>query len=127
MRWSWSSPAQGQHSRPAGMSRTCNLGRACSPGDPGEIAEGYRNSIQTLTARLAHTDLVTIAAVNGAAVGAGFDLAIGCDLRIGSTKARFAHTFAKLGILPGDGGAWLLPRVVGWQTGHRARLHSKDG
>lgn len=94
-------------------------------GDPGEIAEGYRNSIQVLTARMAHTDLVTIAAVNGAAVGAGFDLAIGCDLRMGSTRARFAHTFAKLGILPGDGGAWLLPRVVGWQKATELALTSR--
>lgn len=84
-------------------------------GDPGTIAEGYRTTIQRLTSRMSETDLVTIAAVNGPAVGAGFDLVIGCDLRIGSTKARFAHTFSKLGILPGDGGAWLLPRVVGWQ------------
>lgn len=84
-------------------------------GDVGTIAEGYRRTIQRLTAVMAETDLVTIAAVNGPAVGAGFDLALGCDLRIGSTKARFAHTFADLGILPGDGGAWLLPRVVGWQ------------
>jgi enoyl-CoA hydratase/carnithine racemase len=84
-------------------------------GDVGEITEGYRSTIQRLTSALAETDLVTIAAVNGAAVGAGFDLAIGCDLRVGSTEARFAHTFADLGILPGDGGAWLLPRVVGWQ------------
>lgn len=84
-------------------------------GDPGTIAERYRTTIQRLTATMAETDLVTIAAVNGAAVGAGFDLALGCDLRIGSTRASFAHTFSKLGILPGDGGAWLLPRVVGWQ------------
>jgi enoyl-CoA hydratase/carnithine racemase len=84
-------------------------------GDVGTIAEGYRRTIQRLTSVMAETDLVTIAAVNGPAVGAGFDLALGCDLRIGSTKARFAHTFADLGILPGDGGAWLLPRVVGWQ------------
>ncbi len=84
-------------------------------GDPGAIAERYRTTIQRLTTTMAHTDLVTIAAVNGPAVGAGFDLVLGCDLRIGSTRARFAHTFSKLGILPGDGGAWLLPRVVGWQ------------
>ncbi|HSJ29207.1 MAG TPA: enoyl-CoA hydratase-related protein [Acidimicrobiia bacterium] len=84
-------------------------------GDPEEIAEEYRRSIQSLTKLLASTDLVTIAAVDGPAVGAGFDLVLGCDLRIGSTSARFAHTFVDLGILPGDGGAWLLPRVVGWQ------------
>jgi enoyl-CoA hydratase/carnithine racemase len=84
-------------------------------GDVGTIAEGYRRTIQRLTTVMAETDLVTIAAVNGPAVGAGFDLALGCDLRVGSTHARFAHTFSDLGILPGDGGAWLLPRVVGWQ------------
>lgn len=84
-------------------------------GDPEQIVEAYRRTIQTLTTTLATTDLVTIAAVNGAAVGAGFDLVLGCDLRVGGTSARFAHTFVDLGILPGDGGAWLLPRVVGWQ------------
>ncbi|MEX1004421.1 MAG: enoyl-CoA hydratase-related protein [Acidimicrobiia bacterium] len=84
-------------------------------GDPEQLVESYRRTIQTLTTTLATTDLVTIAAVNGPAVGAGFDLALGCDLRLGGTSARFGHTFVDLGILPGDGGAWLLPRVVGWQ------------
>ncbi|HKX76254.1 MAG TPA: enoyl-CoA hydratase-related protein [Acidimicrobiia bacterium] len=84
-------------------------------GSPAEITEGYRTSIQRLTRLLLSTDLVTIAAVNGPAIGAGFDLALGCDLRLGSPTARFAHTFVQLGIIPGDGGAWLLPRVVGWQ------------
>jgi len=84
-------------------------------GSPDEINEGYRVSIQRLTSAVLSTDLVTIAAVNGPAVGAGFDLVLGCDLRVGSTAASFAHTFIDLGIIPGDGGAWLLPRVVGWQ------------
>ncbi|HEX2153434.1 MAG TPA: enoyl-CoA hydratase-related protein [Acidimicrobiia bacterium] len=84
-------------------------------GTPQEISESYRSTIQQLTRSLLTTDVVTIAAVNGPAVGAGFDLVLGCDLRIGSTEAWFAHTFAELGIVPGDGGAWLLPRVVGWQ------------
>lgn len=84
-------------------------------GEPEQIVESYRRTIQTLTTTLATTDLVTIAAVGGPAVGAGFDLVLGCDLRLGGTSARFAHTFVDLGILPGDGGAWLLPRVVGWQ------------
>ncbi|HEX6220277.1 MAG TPA: enoyl-CoA hydratase-related protein [Acidimicrobiia bacterium] len=84
-------------------------------GSPAEMTEKYRETIQQLTRFLATTDLVTIAAVNGPAVGAGFDLVLGCDLRIGSRNARFAHTFIEMGIIPGDGGAWLLPRVVGWQ------------
>ena len=54
----------------------------------------------------------TIAAVNGPAIGAGFDLSCMCDFRIGSTKALFGETFVNLGIIPGDGGAWFLQRVV---------------
>ncbi len=84
-------------------------------GNPFEISEKYRESIQQLTRFMATTDLVTIAAVNGPAIGAGFDLVLGCDLRLGTSRARFAHTFIEMGIIPGDGGAWLLPRVVGWQ------------
>ena len=84
-------------------------------GSPFEITEKYRETIQQLTRMLATTDLITIAAVNGPAIGAGFDMVLGCDLRIGTSRARFAHTFIEMGIIPGDGGAWLLPRVVGWQ------------
>lgn len=84
-------------------------------GDPYDLGEGYRETIQQLTRTLVNTDLVTIAAVNGPAIGAGFDIALACDLRVGAPTARFAHTFIDLGILPGDGGAWLLTRVVGSQ------------
>lgn len=94
-------------------------------GTPAEITEGYRLSIQRLTRVMATTDVVTIAAVNGPAVGAGFDLVLGCDLRLGSTDAWFAHTFVDLGIIPGDGGAWLLPRVVGWQRAAEIALTSR--
>jgi len=55
-----------------------------------------------------------IAAVNGPAIGAGCDLACMCDLRIAGESARFAESFVKVGIVPGDGGAWLLPRIVGF-------------
>lgn len=54
-----------------------------------------------------------IAAVNGPAVGAGCDLALMCDIRIASNTAFFAESFVKLGLIPGDGGAWLLPRAIG--------------
>lgn len=94
-------------------------------GTPDEITEGYRRSIQRLTRAMLATDLATIAAVNGPAVGAGFDLALTCDLRIGSESAHFAHTFVDLGIIPGDGGAWLLPRVVGWQRASELAFTSR--
>ena len=55
----------------------------------------------------------TIAAVNGAAVGVGFAMALGCDMRVASENARFSTTFAKLGIPALDGVAWTLPRIVG--------------
>jgi enoyl-CoA hydratase/carnithine racemase len=59
-------------------------------------------------------EIPVIAAVNGPAMGAGCDLTCMCDLRIAGQSARFAESFVKLGIIPGDGGAWLLPRVVGF-------------
>ncbi|MGD2059452.1 MAG: enoyl-CoA hydratase-related protein [Acidimicrobiia bacterium] len=94
-------------------------------GSPVDQVEAYRDSIQQLTRFLATTDLVTIAEVDGPAVGAGFDLVLGCDLRLGSRKARFAHTFIEMGIIPGDGGAWLLPRVVGWQRATELALTAR--
>ena len=94
-------------------------------GGPAELTERYRATIQQLTRYLATTDLVTIAAVNGPAIGAGFDLVLGCDLRIGGPDASFAHTFIEMGIIPGDGGAWLLPRVVGWQRATELALTAR--
>ena len=62
---------------------------------------------------LFNLEVPVIAAVNGAAIGAGLDLACMCDIRIASELAKFAESFVKLGIIPGDGGAWLLPRIIG--------------
>ena len=80
---------------------------------PETIREEYRNGIQRLPLALYHLDVPVIAAVNGPAIGAGMDLTCMCDIRIASEKATFAESFVKVGIVPGDGGAWLLPRVVG--------------
>lgn len=64
---------------------------------------------------LAHEDLdvPTVALVRGAAMGAGMDLALMCDLRVAGTSARFAESYVRLGLVPGDGGAYYLPRIVG--------------
>jgi len=79
------------------------------------IQDQYRRGIQRLPLTLARAEVPLIAAVNGPAIGAGFDLACMCDLRLGSTAARFGETFLNLGIIPGDGGAWFLQRLVGYQ------------
>lgn len=81
---------------------------------PAITRQNYRNGIQRLPLALEALDLPVIAAVNGPAVGAGCDLACMCDIRIAGASARFAESFVKIGIIPGDGGAWLLPRVVGF-------------
>ncbi len=74
----------------------------------------YRNGIQRLPLLFEAIEVPVIAAVNGPAIGAGCDLACMCDIRIAGESAKFAESFVKLGIVPGDGGAWLLPRVVGF-------------
>lgn len=83
-------------------------------GNAYEIREGYRAGIQQIPLALNRLDVPTIAAVNGPAIGAGCDLACMCDIRIASEKAKFAESFVKLGLIPGDGGAWLLQRIIGY-------------
>lgn len=82
-------------------------------GPPFGIRNRYKYGIQQIPLAVYNLEVPTIAAVNGAAIGAGCDLACMCDVRIASEHAKFAESFVKLGIIPGDGGAWLLPRVVG--------------
>ena len=59
-------------------------------------------------------DIPLLAAVNGPAIGAGCDLDCMCDIRIASHRASFVESFVKVGIVAGDGGSWLLPRVIGY-------------
>lgn len=82
-------------------------------GSPYQVRTSYRDGIQRIPLALYELELPVIAAVNGAAIGAGLDLACMCDIRIAADNAVFAESFVKLGIVPGDGGAWLLPRIVG--------------
>ena len=87
-------------------------------GDPLAIADKYRHGIQKIPLALYNLEAPTIAAVNGPAIGAGCDLTLMCDIRIASEKAKFAESFVQLGIVPGDGGAWLLQRAVGLSKAH---------
>ena len=82
-------------------------------GTPPDLRDGYRNGIQRIPMAVSELEVPVIAAVNGAAIGAGCDLTMMCDIRIASEKAIFAESFVKVGLIPGDGGAWFLPRVVG--------------
>lgn len=82
-------------------------------GEPVHSRLAYRNGIQRLPLAWTELEVPTIAAVNGPAYGAGNDLACMCDIRIAAEQAVFCETFVKLGLIAGDGGAWLLPRVMG--------------
>ncbi|MFJ4067203.1 crotonase/enoyl-CoA hydratase family protein [Pseudomonas sp. NPDC089996] len=84
-----------------------------SLGEPAQIRHFYREGIQRVPLALCHIEVPTIAAVNGPAMGAGNDLACMCDIRIAADTASFAESFVKLGLIPGDGGAWLLQRALG--------------
>jgi enoyl-CoA hydratase len=74
----------------------------------GKIYEGFL--------RIARSSLPTIAAVNGAAVGAGMNLALGCDVRIAARRAKFDTRFLQIGLHPGGGHTWMQRRIVGPQT-----------
>jgi enoyl-CoA hydratase/carnithine racemase len=83
-------------------------------GSPAEIREAYRGNIHRLVKALWNLEVPLITAVNGPAIGLGCDVACMGDIRIAATTAKFGVTFLKLGLIPGDGGAWLTPRIVGW-------------
>jgi enoyl-CoA hydratase/carnithine racemase len=82
-------------------------------GSPYGIRNGYLQGIQRIPVAMYELEVPIIAAVNGPAIGAGCDLTCMCDIRIAGKSAKFAESFVKLGIIPGDGGAWFLPRAVG--------------
>lgn len=83
-------------------------------GGGADLRQAYRRVVHRIVRALYGLDVPLIAAVNGPAMGLGCDIAGLADLRLASTQARFGVPFLKLGIVPGDGGAWLLPRNVGY-------------
>ncbi len=82
-------------------------------GSPAQIMENYRRNIQDVLLAVYNVEIPTVAAVNGSAVGAGCGMALMCDLRVASRKATFGETFLNVGLIPGDGSAFTLPRAIG--------------
>lgn len=83
---------------------------------PDGTRANYRRGVQRITEAFMRTEVPAIAAINGHAIGLGLDLACLCDVRIAADSARFAASFIKVGLVPGDGGAWSLQKIVGYAT-----------
>ena len=82
-------------------------------GGPDRPTDDWVTLAHRLIARVYRLPKPVIAAINGVAVGAGFDLALSCDFRIGASASRFGAVYVNIGIAPDAGGTYLLPRIVG--------------
>lgn len=83
-------------------------------GESNELRMRYMHGIQQIPRCIEEISTPVIALVNGAAIGAGCDLAMMCDLRVGNSFSKFGETFTRLGLVPGDGGTFFLQRVIGY-------------
>jgi 2-(1,2-epoxy-1,2-dihydrophenyl)acetyl-CoA isomerase len=117
--------AQAQEDEAVGAVLITGAGKGfCSGGDvermggddamtPLRIKERLRQGVQRIPLQLARMDKPVIAAINGVAVAAGLDLALACDIRFAAASARLGETYNRVGLVPGAGGAYFLPRIVG--------------
>jgi enoyl-CoA hydratase/carnithine racemase len=80
---------------------------------PPDVKNFLQDEVHRVARAMDRVDKPVLAAVAGAAVGAGMDMALMADLRFAGASARFSEGYIKVGLVPGDGGAWLLPRIVG--------------
>ncbi len=74
----------------------------------------YERGVHAMIKALYGAECATIAAINGPAIGLGLDIALACDVRVAGRAAKLASSFIKLGIVPGDGGAWILQNIAGY-------------
>lgn len=80
---------------------------------PDATRANYRNGIHGIIRALAEIEVATIAAINGHAIGLGLDIGVLCDMRLAGASAKMASSFVKVGLIPGDGGAWILTQAIG--------------
>jgi len=122
-RWAWAL-AEAQRDPEVNVVIVTGAGRAfCAGGDVGRMGEGtptpleHKNhlweGVHQIPKTLDAMDKPVIAMVNGLAVGAGMGMALQCDVRVASEDAKFATGYVKVGLVPGDGDAFFLPRLVG--------------
>ncbi len=81
--------------------------------DGDAIASVLYGSFQEMIRAIRGSDSIVIAAIDGAAVGAGMDLALACDLRVASERAKLGQVWVGLGVIPGTGGAWMTQALAG--------------
>ena len=91
-----------------------DLGSAANRPEPIDYTEELRRRYNPIVTKLRSLELPIIASINGVAAGAGWSLALACDLRIASTEAKFVGAFCKIALMPDAGMTWTLPRLVGF-------------
>lgn len=95
-------------------------------GEANELRQRYEQGIQQISKAMESFSKPVIAAVNGAAAGAGCDIACMCDIRIGSEKTIMMESFVKVGLVPGDGGSFFLQRIVGFAKAMELTLTGRE-
>jgi len=99
--------------------------RGMFKGDSNELRIRYKSGIQRIPTIMEYISKPVIAMINGAAIGAGLDIACMCDIRVCDENSIFAESFAKLGLVPGDGGSYFLQRIVGYAKAMEMSLTAK--
>lgn len=102
-----------KHFCTGGNVKDMEAGSDLMAGSVEDVRERLQGSLHRITRALSALEVPAVCAVNGAAVGAGCDLALMCDVRLAGTSATFAESFLRLGLVSGIGGAWFLSRIVG--------------
>ena len=92
---------------------------AIDANDAPQLIRDLTNILHPLLIRIRQSSTIVVGAINGAAAGGGLGLALACDVRIGSPKAKLAASYASIGLSPDGGTTWLLPRLVGEHVSRR--------